>query len=359
MEKLEDFLSGEQLILGFSQNTLFAVLLCVLVAISSGIIARRLLFPRIIDLISKTERIDGKDIFAPRSLGWMIGFLIMSLTLDWIGSNGDPVWNENYMNAVSSLFYAGFVVLMLLAAFRLVDYIDVLIVVEGDNMAARRSLASVAESIGRVVVVVVGFFTVAGLAGVDANSFVAGLGVTGLVIALAAKDSVANMFGAISILIDQPFNVGDWIVVGNVEGEVITIGLRTTQIRSSADTMITVPNSNITNSSVENFSQRRFRRIQPTFDFEVNSDPDALKKFCDSLCKQVIDDPRSMKSEDSWIRVKSFAPSMVIVATNFYCMSSAATQREFTEDILLMARARAKDNQLNFHEPRRRDHKQL
>ena len=70
-------------------------------------------------------------------------------------------------------------------------------------------------------------------------------------------------------------------------------------------------------------------------------------------------DPRSMKSEDSWIRVKSFAPSMVIVATNFYCMSSAATQREFTEDILLMARARAKDNQLNFHEPRRREHQQL
>jgi hypothetical protein len=169
MEKLEDFLSGEKIILGFSQNTLLAVLLCGLVATASGAIARRLLFPRIIDLISKTERIDGKDIFAPRSLGWMIGFLIMSLTLDWIGSNGDPVWNENYMNTISNLFYAGFVVLMLLAAFRLVDYIDVLIVVEGDDMAARRSLASVAESIGRVVVVVVGFFIVAGLAGVDAN----------------------------------------------------------------------------------------------------------------------------------------------------------------------------------------------
>ena len=263
------------------------------------------------------------------------------------------------MDLISNLFYAGFVILMLLAAFRLVDYIDVLIVVEGDNMAARRSLASVAESIGRVVVVVVGFFTVAGLAGVDANSFVAGLGVTGLVIALAAKDSVANMFGAISILIDQPFNVGDWIVVGSVEGEVISIGLRTTQIRSSADTMITVPNSNITNSSVENFSQRRFRRIQPSFDFEVNSDPDALKKFCDSLSQQVVNDPRSTKEEDSWVRVKSFAPSMVIVATNFYCISSAATQREFTEDILLMARARAKENGLNFHEPRRREHQQL
>ncbi|MGB1495253.1 MAG: hypothetical protein ACPG8U_02005, partial [Candidatus Thalassarchaeaceae archaeon] len=69
-----------------------------------------------------------------------------------------------------------------------------------------------------------------------------------------------------------------------------------------------VPNSNITNSSVENFSQRRFRRILPTFDFEADSDESSLKKFCDSLCEQVINDPRSTKSEDSWVRVKSFAP---------------------------------------------------
>lgn len=358
MDELIDFLAGEPKFLDFSQNTLLIVLLSSIIAGGSGILSRRVLFPKLMDIIAKTERIDGRDLFAPKSLGWMIGCLIMSLSLNWISANGEPVWNDEWMNIISDIFYAGFVILMLLAAFRLVDYIDVLIVVEGDDMAARRSLASVAESIGRVVVVVFGFFVIAGLIGVDANSFVAGLGVTGLVIALAAKDSVANMFGAISILIDQPFNVGDWIIVDGVEGEVISIGLRTTQVRSSADTMITVPNSNITNSSVENFSQRRFRRIVPTFDFEADSDEISLKKFCDSLCEQVINDPRSTKGEDSWVRVKSFAPSKVIVATNFYCISSAKTQREFTEDILLMARSRAEEHNLVFHEPRKRQHHQ-
>ena len=71
-----------------------------------------------------------------------------------------------------------------------------------------------------------------------------------------------------------------------------------------------------------------------------------------------INDPRSTKPEDSWVRVKSFAPSMVIVATNFYCISSAKVQREFTEDILLMARSRAEENNLVFHEPRKRQHHQ-
>ena len=358
MDELIDFLAGEPKFLDFSQNTLIIVFLCGFIAGGSGILSRRVLFPKLMDFIAKTERIDGRDLFAPKSLGWMVGCIVMSMSLNWISANGEPVWNGEGMKIISDIFYAGFVILMLLAAFRLVDYIDVLIVVEGDDMAARRSLASVAESIGRVVVVVLGFFIIAGLIGVDANSFVAGLGVTGLVIALAAKDSVANMFGAISILIDQPFNVGDWIIVDGVEGEVISIGLRTTQVRSSSDTMITVPNSNITNSSVENFSQRRFRRILPTFDFEADSDESSLKKFCDSLCEQVINDPRSTKSEDSWVRVKSFAPSKVIVATNFYCISSAKTQREFTEDILLMARSRAEENNLVFHEPRKRQHHQ-
>ena len=213
MDELIDFLAGEPKFLDFSQNTLIIVFLCSFIAGGSGILSRRVLFPKLMDFIAKTERIDGRDLFAPKSLGWMVGCIVMSMSLNWISANGEPVWNDEGMKIISDIFYAGFVILMLLAAFRLVDYIDVLIVVEGDDMAARRSLASVAESIGRVVVVVLGFFIIAGLIGVDANSFVAGLGVTGLVIALAAKDSVANMFGAISILIDQPFNVGDWIIV--------------------------------------------------------------------------------------------------------------------------------------------------
>jgi MscS family membrane protein len=221
-------------------------------------------------------------------------------------------------------------------------------------MAARRSLASVAESIGRLAVVVVGFFVVAGLFGVNLNGLIAGLGITGLALALAARDSVANVFGAISIIVDQPFNVGDWIIVEDVEGEVITIGLRTTTLRSGADTMITIPNSNITNSPVENFSHRRFRRIRPSFEFEEDSNAAQLRQFCESLCEQVLVDPRSTKSEDSWVRVTETLPSKVTVSTNFYCASSGKTQREFTEDILLMARARGNESGLKFHEPRRR-----
>jgi len=362
MDVLDNFMDGDAAIGGFSTGTLVVVIACAALSMAAGILSRRMIFPRLMDVFSKIERISSENVLPPKSLRWMVVFFVMWLSLDWLSAtdemgeyvNAAPVWDADLIDTVEVISWAGFILLVLLTAYRLVDYLDAFIVVEGDDMAARRSLASVAESIGRLAVVVVGFFVIAGLFGVNLNGLIAGLGITGLALALAAKDSVANVFGAISIIIDQPFNVGDWIVVEDAEGEVVTIGLRTTMLRTGADTMITIPNSNITNSPVENFSHRRFRRIRPRFEFEEDSDAAQLRQFCESLCEQVIADPRSTKREDSWVRVTETLPSKITVSTNFYCASSGRTQREFTEDILLMARARGNESGLVFHEPRRR-----
>ena len=358
-DEISEILTGKEVVYNFSSMGIGVVVVLIGVSVSAGLVSRRVLFPRIMDLFSKTERIDGKTLFAPRSLGWMIGLLTMWQSVDWIIENvsaadGEYIWDASLMGDIGEICRAGFVILMLIAAYRLVDYLDAFIVVEGDNMAARRSLASVAEAIGRLAVVIVGIFVLAGLVGINLNGLIAGLAITGLALALAAKDSVANIFGAISIIIDQPFNVGDWIIVDGIEGEVITIGLRTTMIRTGNDTIVTMPNSNITNSPVENFTMRRFRRIRPTFEFEEDSDEGSLKKFCDSLCEQVLADPRATKEGDSWVKITNSLPPKITVSCNFYCESSSNIQREFTEDILLMGRARGLECELSFHEPRRR-----
>ena len=356
---IEEIVTGENVWYGFSVNGIMFLALLFVVSYVSGLFSRIVLFPRIMDLLSKSERIDGRTLLAPKSLGWMIGLLVMGQSLEGvlenvIAADGGAIWRIGWMEDIAELSRAAFIILMLLAAYKLVDYLDAFIVVEGDNMAARRSLASVAEAIGRLAVVVLGVFVIAGLIGLNLNGLIAGLGITGLALALAAKDSVANIFGAISIIIDQPFNVGDWIIVDGVEGEVITIGLRTTMIRTGNDTIVTMPNSNITNSAVENFTMRRFRRIRPSFDFEEDSDVSSLKKFCESLCEQVLADPRATKPEDSWVRITDSLPSKITVSCNFYCQSSAKIQREFTEDILLMGRTRGAECKLSFHEPRQR-----
>jgi hypothetical protein len=176
MDILNELMSGDAIALGFSPGTLGIVLALMGLSFGVGITARRFIFPKLMDLFSKTERIDGKSLMAPKSLGWMIGFLAFSKSLTWIDQNTEPVWDAALASNLIDWSFTLFVMGLLLAAYRLVDYLDAFIVVEGEsNMASRRSLASVAESVGHLAVVGIAAFVMAGLVGVDLNGLIAGL----------------------------------------------------------------------------------------------------------------------------------------------------------------------------------------
>lgn len=98
--------------------------------------------------------------------------------------------------------------------------------------------------------------------GINVTALVASLGIGGLAIALAAKDTIANLFGSFSLLADRTIRIGEWILVNNVEGVIEDIGMRTTKIRSFDKSIITVPNYMIANNPIENFSRRGIRRIK-------------------------------------------------------------------------------------------------
>jgi hypothetical protein len=84
MDFLNELMSGDAFVLGFSGWTLGIVLALMGLSIGVGIAARRFIFPKLMDILSKTERIDGKSLMAPKSLGWMIGFLAFSKSLAWM-----------------------------------------------------------------------------------------------------------------------------------------------------------------------------------------------------------------------------------------------------------------------------------
>ena len=162
VDTLNDFMVGEDIFLGFSSGTIGVVIGLITLSVFGGIISRRFLFPKIMDLISKSDRIDGKTLLAPKSLGWMMGFLIFSEMMSWLQNNSEPVWDSSIAENAIEWSFTFFLLGMLLAAYRLVDYLDAFIVVEGEeNAASRRSLASVAESVGHLVVALLAAFVVA------------------------------------------------------------------------------------------------------------------------------------------------------------------------------------------------------
>lgn len=129
--------------------------------------------------------------------------------------------------------------------------------------------------------------------GINVTALVASLGIGGLAFALAAKDTVANLFGSFSLLADRTIRIGEWIIVNNVEGVVEDIGMRTTKIRSFGKSVITVPNHVIANSPIENFSRRGIRRIKMNIGLTYTTTTEQVTK--------IVEDIKSMLNEHEGI----------------------------------------------------------
>lgn len=115
--------------------------------------------------------------------------------------------------------------------------------------------------------------------GINVAGLIAGLGIGGLAFALAAKDTAANLFGSIALLLDKSIRIGEWIRIDNVEGIVEDIGMRTTKIRSFQKSLIMLPNQMIANSPIENFSRRGIRRIKMTIGLTYNAKSEQIEKI--------------------------------------------------------------------------------
>ena len=114
--------------------------------------------------------------------------------------------------------------------------------------------------------------------GINVAGLIAGLGVGGLALALAAKDTVANWFGALMVYTDRPFEMGDTISVGGVTGTVEDVGLRSTRIRTSDKTLVTVPNSTLTGAHIENLSWRTKRKGTTNVALAIGTRPEQIRR---------------------------------------------------------------------------------
>jgi len=119
-----------------------------------------------------------------------------------------------------------------------------------------RSLVPLAARVAKVAVFAVGVVAVVSEMGYPVASLLAGLGIGGLAVALAAQKTVENLFGAFSLGVDQPFRQGDFVKVEDFTGNVESIGLRSTRIRTADRTIITVPNGKLADMRIETFAER-------------------------------------------------------------------------------------------------------
>ncbi|MBV8833649.1 MAG: mechanosensitive ion channel family protein [Acidobacteriaceae bacterium] len=128
--------------------------------------------------------------------------------------------------------------------------------------------------------------------GYNTNTILAGVGVGGLAVALAAQKTIENLFGGISVISDRPVLVGDFCQFGGQVGTVEDIGLRSTRIRTLDRTLVTIPNSVFSNMTLENFSRRDRIWFHPTLSLRRDTNPDQIRALMEALKKILADHPK-------------------------------------------------------------------
>jgi MscS family membrane protein len=131
---------------------------------------------------------------------------------------------------------------------------------------------------------------------VDIVPLLTGLSIGGLAFALAAQDTIKNFFGSIMIFIDKPFQVGDWITSGDVDGTVEEVGFRSTRVRTFRNSVMYIPNGKIADATIDNHGLRHFRRFYTTLTITYDTPPQLVEVFVQGLRQIVEDHPNTRKN---------------------------------------------------------------
>ncbi|MCF8005397.1 MAG: mechanosensitive ion channel family protein, partial [Chromatiaceae bacterium] len=153
--------------------------------------------------------------------------------------------------------------------------------------------------------------------GLPAYSVLTGLGVGSLAIALAARETLANLLGSIAIMLDRPFAIGDWIKLNGVEGTVEDIGFRSTRIRTFYDSQLSVPNSSTMAATIDNMGRRTYRRVYTRLAIRYDTPPERIDAFIEGI-KAVIMATPSTRKDYFHVVLNDFAPSSLDIMLYFF-----------------------------------------
>ncbi len=147
----------------------------------------------------------------------------------------------------------------------------------------------------KIIVIAFGLLFIADNLNIDITSLLAGLGIGGIAFALAAKDTVENLFGSLTVMFDKPFDIGDWIKVGDLEGTVEEVGFRSTRIRTFYNSQISMPNSRLVSAAVDNLGRRQYRRLSTKLGVQYDTPPEKIDAFCEGIREIIRRHPYTRK----------------------------------------------------------------
>jgi MscS family membrane protein len=217
------------------------------------------------------------------------------------------------------LFQAATMVVVFWGILRLVDmFADSLHELADGSDSSVYHFVPLLKKAARVFLIIIATILVIQNLGYSVSSLLAGLGIGGLAVALAAQESLGNFFGSISIIADRPFKVGDWIQVGDrVDGDVEEIGLRSTKVRTWSKSQLTIPNKVLAGEIIENWSRMPKRRVKQIVGVTYETKPEDMDGLVEDI-RELLKADEDVHQEFILVNFTNFGASSLDILVYYF-----------------------------------------
>lgn len=181
------------------------------------------------------------------------------------------------------------------------------------------------ENVYRVLIVLLGIIMALDLLGVPVTGLLTGAGVAGLAVSLAAQSTLSNLIAGVTLVMEHPFGIGDYVVLGSYEGTVEDISFRSTRIRTADNVVITVENSKICSEYIQNVTNRTTRLWQFTIGVTYDTSAETIETLCADLKALLCKNPH-VSRDTIQVMVSEFADSSINIMVRVYVDTLALAQ---------------------------------
>lgn len=312
--------------------------LVLFIVIAVGILIRSLL-KQFFNYLKKSPQVRAKahgfllymldtDLHGP--LAWVVTSFFWLISLDSLALTPGLSKYLNFLVQLNLSFH------LIRLAYKAVDAFGKML---GDITAKTENtlddqLAPFATKMLKIFVVGFGILIVVQNFGVNVMSLLAGLGLGGLALALAAQDTAANLFGSITIIVDRPFQVGDWIKVAGTEGIVEEIGFRSTRIRTMYKSLVTIPNSIMAKEQIDNMGLRPLHRIRHVLGLTYDCSEHQMKQFMDRIRYNLTQHP-DVDKDSITVTFNGLGDYSLQILVNFFVqVDEVSRELEIQQEVL-------------------------
>lgn len=299
-------------------------------AILLGLIFKKLISKYLSQLLFKIVKNKKSDVGADKFnelLTKPISLCIM-LTIIYLGSSHiqyPPEWNlvsDNNMG-VKMLISKGFSLIFVYSIFwillKMIDFVGLILMKKAElteNKMDDQLIPFIIE-IGKIFVYIFGIFIVMGsVFNINITALATGLGIGGLALAMASKESLENLLGSFTIFFDRPFTVGDVVIVGSVTGTVEKVGFRSTRIRTFDKSLVTVPNKKMIDAELDNLGLRSVRRVKFNIGVTYETSSNQIKAIVTDIQEMI--NLHKKTNQEGRVRFQEFGSSSLDIMVMYF-----------------------------------------